>query len=51
MESQNPWWYGEIDRGYEEWKRKEVKWIPPILQKFNFEPFSLNFLGGAQASR
>ena len=46
MESQNPWWYGEMDRGYEEWKRKEVKWIPPILQKFNFEPFSLNFLVG-----
>lgn len=46
MESQNPWWYGEVDRTYEEWSRKKVKWIPPIIEQINIEPFSLNFLVG-----
>lgn len=46
MESQNPWWYGEIDRTYEEWSKKKVKWIPPIIEQFKLEPFSLNFLVG-----
>ncbi|MEM2083730.1 MAG: ATP-binding protein [Nitrososphaerota archaeon] len=46
MDSQNPWWYGEIDRTYEEWSKKEVKWIPPIIEQFKLEPFSLNFLVG-----
>jgi len=46
MESQNPWWYGEKDRKFEEWEASPVKWIPPILKTFNFRPFSLNFLVG-----
>jgi predicted AAA+ superfamily ATPase len=46
MENQNPWWYGEEDKKYEEWKTSEVKWIPPIINSFNFEPFSLNFIVG-----
>ncbi|MGB9728039.1 MAG: hypothetical protein ACPLZF_06475 [Nitrososphaeria archaeon] len=46
MESQNPWWYGETDRRYEEWKCKEIKWVPPIIEEFAFEPYSLNFLVG-----
>jgi predicted AAA+ superfamily ATPase len=46
MESQNPWWYDEIDKTYEEWVRKEIRWIPPIIEQFDFEPFSLNFVVG-----
>jgi predicted AAA+ superfamily ATPase len=46
MESQNPWWYGEKDRKYEEWEQSPVKWIPPIIRTFDFKPFSLNFLVG-----
>ncbi|MBC7128957.1 MAG: ATP-binding protein [Thermoplasmatales archaeon] len=46
MESQNPWWYGEIDKKYEEWRSSPVKWIPPIVKDFKFRPFSLNFLVG-----
>jgi len=46
MESQNPWWYGEEDRKYDEWQRSPVKWIPPIVKTFDFKPFSLNFLVG-----
>ncbi|MBO3840568.1 MAG: ATP-binding protein, partial [Candidatus Brockarchaeota archaeon] len=46
MESQNPWWYHEVDRTYEEWRNKEVKWVPPIIDEFLFEPFSLSFLVG-----
>ncbi|MCD6403252.1 MAG: ATP-binding protein [Candidatus Aenigmarchaeota archaeon] len=46
MESQNPWWYGEEDVKYEEWKSLPIKWIPPILSEFNFKAFSLNFLVG-----
>jgi predicted AAA+ superfamily ATPase len=46
MESQNPWWYGEVDDKYEEWKKSPVKWEPPILRRFNFKPYSLNFLVG-----
>jgi predicted AAA+ superfamily ATPase len=46
MESQNPWWYGEKDRKYEEWEQSPIKWIPPILRTFDFKPFSLNFLVG-----
>ncbi|MDW8034550.1 MAG: ATP-binding protein [Nitrososphaerota archaeon] len=46
MESQNPWWYREIDKTYEEWRKKKVKWIPPVINGFLFEPFSLNFLVG-----
>jgi predicted AAA+ superfamily ATPase len=46
MENQNPWWYGEKDRKYEEWEQSPIKWIPPILRTFDFKPFSLNFLVG-----
>ncbi|MGB9718464.1 MAG: ATP-binding protein [Thermoproteota archaeon] len=46
MESQNPWWYRESDRTFEEWKKKEVKWVSPVVEQFSFEPFSLNFLVG-----
>ena len=46
MESQNPWWYRESDRTYEEWVRKQVRWVPPVIEQFSFEPFSLNFLVG-----
>jgi predicted AAA+ superfamily ATPase len=46
MENQNPWWYGEEDKKYEEWKTSEFKWIPPIINSLNFEPFSLNFIVG-----
>jgi len=46
MESQNPWWYGETDITYEEWRGKKVKWFPPVIDQFEFQPFSLNFLVG-----
>jgi predicted AAA+ superfamily ATPase len=46
MESQNPWWYRESDRTFEEWEKKGVKWVPPVVEQFSFEPFSLNFLVG-----
>jgi predicted AAA+ superfamily ATPase len=46
MESQNPWWYNETDRTYEEWKKKEIKWFPPVVDQFKFNPFSLSFLVG-----
>ncbi|MEM1582284.1 MAG: ATP-binding protein [Candidatus Bathyarchaeia archaeon] len=46
MESQNPWWYRESDRTYEEWVGKQVRWVPPVMRQFSFEPFSLNFLVG-----
>ncbi|MBO3800604.1 MAG: ATP-binding protein [Candidatus Brockarchaeota archaeon] len=46
MESQNPWWYREADKTYEDWSRKQVKWVPPVVEQFSFEPFSLNFLVG-----
>ena len=46
MEDQNPWWYGEKDRKYEEWEESPVRWIPPIIEEFDFKPFSLNFLVG-----
>jgi predicted AAA+ superfamily ATPase len=46
MESQNPWWYGEKDKKFEEWESSIIKWIPPILKEFNFKPFSLSFLVG-----
>ncbi|MBO3754500.1 MAG: ATP-binding protein [Candidatus Brockarchaeota archaeon] len=46
MKSQNPWWYQETDKTYEEWVRKQIKWVPPVVEQFSFEPFSLNFLVG-----
>jgi predicted AAA+ superfamily ATPase len=46
MKDQNPWWYGEVDKKFEEWKNKPLKWVPPILEEFNFKPFSLNFIVG-----
>jgi len=46
MESQNPWWYREPDKTFEEWERKGIKWVPPVIEQFSFEPFSLNFLVG-----
>ncbi len=46
MEEQNPWWSGEADDEYLKWKNSEIRWIPPILEKFDFKPFSLNFLVG-----
>lgn len=46
MESQNPWWYNENDKTYEEWRKKEVKWVPPVIEQLDFDPFSLNFIVG-----
>jgi hypothetical protein len=46
MEEQNPWWAGEEDHTYERWKRYRVKWIPNIVERMSFQPFSLHFLVG-----
>jgi len=46
MEEYNPWWFGESDPRFEEWKSFEVKWIPKILDRFQIKPFSLNFIIG-----
>jgi len=46
MEEQNPWWFGEVDEEYENWRTSQIRWLPPILREFNFRPFSLNFLVG-----
>ena len=46
MEEQNPWWIGEKDDTYEKWKHYKVKWIPKIIEKIDFRPFSLHFIVG-----
>ncbi len=46
MEWYNPWWFGEADEGYEEWKSSVVKWIPPVLDGLELKPFALHFLVG-----
>jgi len=46
MEEQNPWWVNEVDEVYEEWKEKEIRWVPKIIEKISLKPFSLNFLVG-----
>ncbi len=46
MEDFNPWWFGEEDYIYNEWKNSEVKWVPDILNSFESRPFSLNFIFG-----
>lgn len=46
MKEQNPWWTGEEDHTYERWKRYKVKWIPSIIERISFQPFSLHFLVG-----
>jgi Predicted ATPase (AAA+ superfamily) len=50
IEDYNPWWVSrdriselEIYRRFEE---AEVKWIPDVIDKISFTPFSLNFLFG-----
>ncbi|MHA1380258.1 MAG: ATP-binding protein [Candidatus Helarchaeota archaeon] len=46
MERYNPWWQNEKDEVLEEWKKSKVKWEPEIINKINFQPFSLHFLTG-----
>ena len=46
MERYNPWWLGEPDLLYEEWKNAKINWIPKIVNKISFKPFSLHFLSG-----
>ena len=46
MEEQNPWWTGEEDPTYERWKRYKVKWVPNVIERMSFQPFSLHFLVG-----
>ena len=46
MEEYNPWWFNEIDPLYEEWLNLKVKWVPEILEKFEFKPYSLHFFIG-----
>jgi len=46
MESYNPWWLGEPDPVYEEWRRAKPRWVPRVVDAFSLEPFSLNFLVG-----
>lgn len=46
MQEQNPWWAGEEDHTYEQWKRYKVRWVPSIIEQMSFEPFSLHFLIG-----
>ncbi len=37
---------GETDELYEEWKNKDVKWIPNLINEIPLEPCSLHFLVG-----
>jgi len=46
MEGYNPWWYGERDVFFDEWLRLKVRWVPKVLDKFSFIPFSLHFFIG-----
>ncbi|RLE76490.1 MAG: hypothetical protein DRJ44_03965 [Thermoprotei archaeon] len=46
MEEYNPWWFGEVDPVFEEWRESPVRWIPRVLEEFSFKPFSLHFFVG-----
>jgi len=46
MEEHNPWWIGEEDYVYLEWKRSKVKWYPNIINLFSLKPYSLHFIVG-----
>jgi predicted AAA+ superfamily ATPase len=46
MERYNPWWVGEEDTTYLRWKSYRVKWIPDVVERITFNPFSLHFLVG-----
>jgi predicted AAA+ superfamily ATPase len=46
MERYNPWWIGEEDTTYLRWKSYQVKWIPDVVERITFNPFSLHFLVG-----
>lgn len=46
MERYNPWWRGEEDEKYTEWKEKKIRWTPKVVGEINLRPFSLHFLVG-----
>jgi predicted AAA+ superfamily ATPase len=46
MERHNPWWYGEIDETYEQWRTSDVKWLPELIENIKLKPFSLHFITG-----
>ncbi len=46
MDRQNPWWNGEPDFKYMEWKNSEIKWVPKVIEEISLRPFSLNFIFG-----
>jgi predicted AAA+ superfamily ATPase len=46
MERYNPWWVGEEDATYQRWKSYQVRWIPDVVERITFNPFSLHFLVG-----
>ncbi len=46
MESYNPWWIGDPDPFYEEWKNSPIKWVPKIVDSLILKPYSLYFIIG-----
>ncbi len=46
MEEYNPWWVGEEDYQYIEWRESKIKWIPKVIGELKVEPYSLNFIVG-----
>lgn len=52
--SKNPWWKGkahfEEDEDYQKWLAKEIRWVPEIVDRLSFKPFSLHFILGPRQS-
>ena len=46
MEEQNPWWLGEEHHKIAEWSQYRVRWVPSIIDFFDVDGFSLNFIVG-----
>ncbi len=46
MEEYNPWWVGEEDPVYGDWRVSPVRWVPSVLRLFETKPYSLNFIVG-----
>lgn len=42
----NPWWQGEPDLFFQDWKNKSIRWVPKLLKEIAFSSFGLNFITG-----
>jgi predicted AAA+ superfamily ATPase len=46
LDEDNPWWTNQPDKVLEKQTKNPIKWVPRLLNRIDFIPYSLHFLTG-----